>query len=148
MFLSDRSVILFNEYIDLAKVTYSNNTDFNINRTDIKIFIQKRTIGPIKIKNIKTKYNITIIKHLHRIEHVSNLFRSILTNTFFILIQYYEFNNDFREQLVEKGMTLSGLSPDSSLVEIVEIVENEWQKLQKIAEILEINTGIVETYNL
>jgi len=38
----------------------------------------------------------------------------------------YEFNNDFREQMTEKGMTLSGLSPDSSLVEIVEITDHPW----------------------
>ena len=78
MFLSDRAVILFNEYIDLAKITYSDNADFNINRTDIKIFIYKRTIGPIKIKNIKTKQHKSILNHLHRIEYVSNLFKHIL----------------------------------------------------------------------
>lgn len=33
----------------------------------------------------------------------------------------YEFNNDYREVLTEKGLTLSGLSPDGRLVETVEI---------------------------
>ena len=33
----------------------------------------------------------------------------------------YEFNNDYRELLQEKGMTLSGLSPDGRLVEAVEL---------------------------
>ena len=36
----------------------------------------------------------------------------------------YEFNNDYREILTEKGLCLSGLSPDQSLVEPVEIAEH------------------------
>jgi hypothetical protein len=95
MFLSDRALILFNEYIDLAKLTYTNNADFNINRTDIKIFIYKRTIGPIKIKNIKSNSNKSILEHLTRIKYVSNLFRQIIVNVFMTLIQYYEYNSDF-----------------------------------------------------
>jgi len=38
----------------------------------------------------------------------------------------YEFNNDYREQLEEKGMVISGASPDNTLVEIVEIAEHPW----------------------
>ena len=33
----------------------------------------------------------------------------------------YEVNNDYRDQLEEAGLTLSGLSPDRALVEIVEL---------------------------
>ena len=35
----------------------------------------------------------------------------------------YEFNNDYRDKLQEKGLTLSGLSPDGRLVETVELTE-------------------------
>ncbi len=35
----------------------------------------------------------------------------------------YEFNNDYRECLQEKGLTLSGTSPDGRLVETVELTE-------------------------
>ena len=35
----------------------------------------------------------------------------------------YEFNNDYREKLVESGLTLSGLSPDGKLVETVELTD-------------------------
>ena len=35
----------------------------------------------------------------------------------------YEFYNDFREALTAKGLTLSGLSPDGSLVETVELTD-------------------------
>ena len=35
----------------------------------------------------------------------------------------YEFNNDYRQQLTEAGLTLSGLSPDGRLVETVELTD-------------------------
>ncbi len=33
----------------------------------------------------------------------------------------YEFNNEYRDLLVEKGLVISGLSPDGELVEIIEL---------------------------
>jgi len=33
----------------------------------------------------------------------------------------YEFNNEYRERLEEKGLVLSGISPDGNLVEAVEL---------------------------
>ena len=33
----------------------------------------------------------------------------------------YEFNNDYRQQMIDAGLTISGTSPDDSLVEAVEI---------------------------
>ncbi|GJQ62768.1 MAG: CTP synthase [Melioribacteraceae bacterium] len=38
----------------------------------------------------------------------------------------YEVNNEFREQLSEKGMTICGTSPDERLVEIVELENHPW----------------------
>ncbi len=38
----------------------------------------------------------------------------------------YEFNNDFRAALTKAGLTLAGLSPDGSLVEIVELPDHPW----------------------
>jgi CTP synthase len=38
----------------------------------------------------------------------------------------YEFNNKYRDIFAEKGMALSGLSPDLSLVEIVELKDHPW----------------------
>ena len=35
----------------------------------------------------------------------------------------YEFNNDYRKILSERGLVLSGLSPDGRLVETVELTE-------------------------
>ena len=38
----------------------------------------------------------------------------------------YEFNNHYREQLSEKGLSLSGISMDGNLVEVVEVSEHPW----------------------
>jgi CTP synthase len=38
----------------------------------------------------------------------------------------YELNNDYRDTFTEKGMLLSGLAPDGSLVEIVELKDHPW----------------------
>jgi CTP synthase len=38
----------------------------------------------------------------------------------------FEFNNEFRTQLQEAGMVLSGLSPDSRLVEVCELADHPW----------------------
>ncbi|PWM40116.1 MAG: CTP synthase [Clostridiales bacterium] len=38
----------------------------------------------------------------------------------------YEFNNDFREQMVAAGLTISGTSPDNRIVETVEIDTNNF----------------------
>ena len=38
----------------------------------------------------------------------------------------YEFNNDYRQALVDKGLKLAGLSPDGHLVEIVELPGHPW----------------------
>jgi len=38
----------------------------------------------------------------------------------------YEFNNIYRERLEEKGLIVSGTSPDDELVEIIEIKEHPW----------------------
>lgn len=38
----------------------------------------------------------------------------------------YEFNNDYRERIEERGMKISGTSPDDLLVETVEIPGHKW----------------------
>ena len=64
MFLCERGIMLFNEYIDLFKNTFSeNNENFKINSTDVKLFIYKRTIGPIKLKS-QTKQFMNIVSKL------------------------------------------------------------------------------------
>jgi CTP synthase len=38
----------------------------------------------------------------------------------------YEVNNKFRRRLMEKGLVLSGLSPDKELVEMIELEDHPW----------------------
>ncbi|HOM05477.1 MAG TPA: gamma-glutamyl-gamma-aminobutyrate hydrolase family protein, partial [Candidatus Kapabacteria bacterium] len=38
----------------------------------------------------------------------------------------YELNNKFRALLEEKGMVMSGTSPDGNLVEIIELTDHPW----------------------
>jgi CTP synthase len=38
----------------------------------------------------------------------------------------FEFNNDYREVLQEKGLIISGASPDNFLVEIIELPDHPW----------------------
>lgn len=38
----------------------------------------------------------------------------------------YEFNNKYREILIEKGLVIAGTSPDERLVEIVEVHDHPW----------------------
>jgi CTP synthase len=38
----------------------------------------------------------------------------------------YEFNNDYKTLLVEKGLVVSGSSPTGDLVEIIEIKGHPW----------------------
>jgi len=38
----------------------------------------------------------------------------------------YEFNNEYKEILKEKGLTISGLSPAGDLVEIIEVKDHPW----------------------
>ena len=38
----------------------------------------------------------------------------------------YEFNNDYRQDLQDKGLIISGTSPDDFLVEIVELPDHPW----------------------
>lgn len=38
----------------------------------------------------------------------------------------YEYNNEYRDQLVEAGLKITGVSPDDRLVEMVELEEHPW----------------------
>jgi len=38
----------------------------------------------------------------------------------------YEFNNDFKDAMMARGLRITGSSPDGSLAEIVEIKDHPW----------------------
>ncbi len=38
----------------------------------------------------------------------------------------YEFNNDYKERMTERGLVISGTSPDGTLVELIELRDHPW----------------------
>ncbi|ABR46420.1 CTP synthase [Alkaliphilus metalliredigens QYMF] len=38
----------------------------------------------------------------------------------------YEYNNEYRDQLIQAGLVISGISPDERLIEIVELKDHPW----------------------
>lgn len=80
-------------------------------KRDIYVNGEGMRIGlyPCKIKEgtkAKVIYNEEIIYERHR--------------------HKYEFNNEYRDKLVEGGLVLSGLSPDEKLVEMIELKDHPW----------------------
>ncbi|NOY13112.1 MAG: CTP synthase [Deltaproteobacteria bacterium] len=57
----------------------------------------------------------TLARRIYGMEHLEERHR-----------HRYEFNNAYRKQLQECGLTLSGINPDSDLVEIVELEDHPW----------------------
>lgn len=106
MFLCERAILLFNEYIDLAKNTFKeNNTDFKINSTDVKLFIYKRTIGPIKLTSRKSKQFNNIVSN---IKYSSIKIKELLINISIHLI----INKFDQTQLIEILDYIENLLPD------------------------------------
>lgn len=87
MFLSERSVLLFNEYIVMTKNTIIGNGSYNsVNFTEIKNFVYKKTVGPIQIGHLRTNTNIS-----HSLIEASNtLYRIYIA----ILIKIIQSNDD------------------------------------------------------
>ncbi len=72
MFMSDRAVLLFNEYIKVSK-SYQIE---NINITEIKTFIINKTIGPLHLKNYNKEYS-ELFEICYQID---NLFTRLFTS--------------------------------------------------------------------
>ena len=91
MFMCERAILLFNEYIDLAKNTFAEKNNFKINSTDVKLFIYKRTIGPVKIiKNNNKKY----ILEINKIKECSIYIKHIYNKLSIRIINIYNKNNN------------------------------------------------------
>jgi len=114
------AVIEFARHV--LKLSQANSSEFNQNTPDAVISmmadqIKVQDMGgtmrlgayPCKVdKGTKTyqAYKQTQIQERHR--------------------HRYEFNNVYRERMKAKGMKLSGLSPDGTLVEMIELTNHPW----------------------
>ncbi|MBL0700768.1 MAG: CTP synthase [Desulfosarcina sp.] len=116
-----------------AGLEYAHSTEFDKNTTDPVIYlmsewyddrtktIQKRDVNSDKGGSMRLGAYSCCIKegtlaHLaYKKNNISERHR-----------HRYEFNNIYMERLEEKGLVVSGTSPDKELVEIIEIKEHPW----------------------
>ncbi|MCY6369840.1 CTP synthase [Clostridium ganghwense] len=62
-----------------------------------------------------------------KLEEDSNAFRAYGQQVIYERHRHrYEFNNEYRKELTEAGLKITGVSPDERLVEIVEVKEHPW----------------------
>lgn len=110
------------EYARLHGLTGSNSTEFESDAKHpvIDIMLEQENIenmgGTMRLGAYPCKLKEgTIAREAYKDELVSERHR-----------HRYEFNNDYRQQLEEAGLVISGISPDNVLVEIVELKDHPW----------------------
>ncbi len=75
MFLCDRAILLFNEYIIMTKSNFHGpNEKEQIHLTDVKSFVYKKTIGPLTLSSFK--FN----KKISRLQNICEIFRNLYTH--------------------------------------------------------------------
>ena len=140
MFLCDRAILLFNEYILMTKkMIYDKNSTEIDNLSEVKIFIYKKTIGPIILKdqcNAKSKIkskNIIIHDKLRTIGNItynshSNIFLTLCKENVSleeITSELEIYTNNFNSTIIELLNTM-----DKKHLEVVtyifdNIIENQ-----------------------
>ena len=121
MFMCERSVLLFNEYINISK-TYGND---EINMCDVKQFIINKTIGPLKLSerdNLEEIRNISNLAQIFR-NFLYKLFCKVTNSTSFYDNYTY---NDFFEFI---SYILSNVLYKMDALGFRDTVENELDKL-------------------
>ena len=84
MFLCDRAILLFNEYILMTNSNIITDTNKNnVQLIDVKTFVYKKTIGPLIINNLNFKNHTCLIKTCY-------LFKNLYSS----FIIYFIKNND------------------------------------------------------
>jgi len=118
---------------NVAGLEYAHSAEFDKNTTDPVIYlmsewydyrtktIQKRDVnsdkgGSMRLGRLSLLHKRRTLAHLayNKID-ISERHR-----------HRYEFNNIYMERLEEKGLVVSGTSPDKELVEIIEVKEHPW----------------------
>lgn len=87
MFMTERSIILYNEYLNISRTYGSDNTNIK----DVKHFIINKTIGPIQFSKIKSS-NISKDTQLYYFfkKFIINIFQKLESNKNNFKIQYIE----------------------------------------------------------
>ena len=87
MFMCERAILLFNEYINISK-NYGNEST---NMVDVQQFIINKTVGPLKIENKVSDNNIVEVTNLSQIfeDFTYKLFAKIVDIDKF----YYSYDN-------------------------------------------------------
>ena len=84
MFLCDRAIILFNEYMEMISSAISKKLitekKIKVNITDVKMFIYNKTIGPLKINDKKVSKSIS--KKMNNLKLSCLLMKKILKIVF------------------------------------------------------------------
>jgi len=104
-------------YSDANSSEFTQNNEHNV----IDLMIEQKNVSdlggtmrlglyPCKLDKESKSYNAYVNKQLIYERHRHR----------------YEFNNQYRTEMTQKGLSLTGLSPDERLVEIIEIAEHRW----------------------
>ncbi len=109
MFLCDRAILLFNEYIIMTKSNFQGpNEKEQIHLTDVKSFVYKKTIGPLTLSCLK--FN----KDISRLQSICEIFRNLYTH---FTIYFMKKNID------------TGELPISSLNQILEEIHDTYHEV-------------------
>ena len=95
MFMCERAVLLFNEYINISK-NYGNET---INMIDVHQFIINKTVGPLKISSTKNKQYHQDIQRVTRLSQIFEDFIYKLFNKITELDKFYYTYDVFMESI-------------------------------------------------
>ena len=101
---NDQNVIYTMEGVDYRKKAKEFQNETSDKSADFRLGAYPCVIAPGTLAAEAYKLEATSERHRHS----------------------YEFNNAFRDILVEKGLIISGTSPDGKLVEIVELADHPW----------------------
>jgi len=106
---------------NVCGIKNANSSEFVKNRSSVIDLMPEQK--NVKVKGASMRLGAypcvvakgTIAKKAYRREKISERHR-----------HRYEVNNKYREQLIEKGLIISGLSPDNKLVEMIELQNHPW----------------------
>lgn len=118
---------------NIAGMDDAHSTEFDQHTTHPVIYLMKEWFD-YRLNAIQTRDELSDMGGTLRLgAYPCKLFKSTLAREAYGENQIeerhrhrYEFNPEFREQLVEKGLVISGASPDNNLVEIVELADHPW----------------------